>query len=82
MAMVVVQSVSFSPNALSELRRVDVIAALDEEEAGAVRDAIREKLRADPDAALVFLEVRGRKLVCHCVVEGERALVIDIEVRN
>ena len=58
------------------------LSSADEEDTGLVKEAIREKLRADPDAALVFLEVLGRRLVCHCVVEGEIAHVSDVEVRN
>ena len=77
-----IQYISFSPDALEVLHRVDVIASAHEEETGDVKEAIREKLRADPDAALVFLEVLGRRLVCHCVVEGEIAHVSDVEVRN
>ena len=77
-----IQYISFSPDALEVLHRVDVIASAHEEETGDVKEAIRGKLRADPDAALVFLEVLGRRLVCHCVVKGEIAHVSDVEVRN
>ena len=61
---------------------MDVIATADDEETGLVEEAIREKLRADPDAMMLFLEVGGRRLVCHCVVAGEKARVNDIEVLN
>ena len=79
---VVIRYISFSADALEVLRRVDVIVTAHEDETGEMKEAIRAKLRADPGATLVFLEVKDRRLVCHCVVDGEKAHVSDIEVRN
>lgn len=77
-----IQDVSFSPAALSELLRVDVIASAHEVETGFVKQAVIASLRAEPDAGLVHLEILGRRLIFHCTLDGETAHVTDVEVRN
>lgn len=79
---VVVNDVAFSPAALSELQRVDIIPSPHEDETSLLKVAIKERLRAHPDSEHVFLEVSEHRLVVHCTVDGQTAYVSDIEVRN
>ena len=79
---IVITDVFFSPAALSELHRVDIIASDHEDETGFVKDAITAYLSAEPKADFVPLEILGRQIICHCNVDGEKAYVSQIEVRN
>ena len=79
---IVVNDVAFSPAALRELYRVDVIPAPHAYETQLLKDAIKDVLRTRPDFGYVFLEVSDRRLAVHCTVDGQTAYVSDIEVRN